>query len=47
MIPDHQFVKYIQDGMHIDWWQVVEKTGLKLVERLLHDGEQCPKDFDA
>lgn len=45
MIPDYQFGKYIQDGTHLDWWQVVEKPGLKLAERLLHDDEQCLDDF--
>lgn len=47
MIPDHQFGKFIQDGTHIDRWQVVEKPGLKLVERLLYDDEQSPEDFDV
>lgn len=46
MVPDHQFGKYIQDGTQMDRWQVVEKPGLKLAERLLHDDEPCPEDLD-
>jgi hypothetical protein len=39
MVPDHQYGKYIQDGSHIDRWQVIEKPGLKLDQRILDDGE--------
>ncbi|KIM36421.1 hypothetical protein M413DRAFT_20524 [Hebeloma cylindrosporum] len=38
MVPDHQYGKYIQDGTHIDRWQVVEKPGLKLDQRILEEG---------
>jgi len=46
MIPDEQFRKFEQDGTEEDHWQLVEKPGLQLLNRVLHAEERTDEEND-
>lgn len=47
MVPDRQYANFIQDGTQDDRWQLVEKPGLRLLERLLHPEDRTDEENDA
>ncbi|KDR79664.1 hypothetical protein GALMADRAFT_63042 [Galerina marginata CBS 339.88] len=47
MIPDQQYGKFVQDGTHEDRWQLVEKPGLHLLDRVLHAEDRTDEENDV
>jgi hypothetical protein len=47
MVPDRQYQHWRRDGTEEDRWMLVEKPGLKLMQRILQYDEQIPEDGDG
>lgn len=47
MIPDQQYAKFIADNTQDDRWQLVEKPGLRLLERVLYPEDRTDEENDA